>query len=400
MLDSAAILVEAQARVGIKDPDSPDISRNLEHLVASINAEAGLSVSGEAATHAALVKRTQQRLAGCKWLREFPEIGAERIAEPVFLTGLPRSGTTFFQYLFDRDPRFRLIRAWEANEPSPPPGFDPVSARRRSVEETRRRQSHAIPGFAALHLSDAEGPEECHAFMEQSYAAAGFHNLLEVPSYADFLMHSLDLEAAYRVHRRQLKLLQWRAPASRWALKYPNHVIAMDAILAVYPDARFVMTHRDPVQTLASISKLTLKLRESRAGRPLDPHRVGRQMLEFVRQHIDRIMAFSRTAAGARVIHVDYYRLVDDPAAVMAEVHASLGIDTPDSVSEAVADWHRRNPKGARGSNPYALEEFGLDGEEVAAQFCGYMRHFNIPRESIGLARGRMRDGRLRDEIR
>jgi hypothetical protein len=388
MLDAAAIVVEAESRVGIADPDALDVRRNLEHLVSSINAEAGLSVSGEAATHAALVKRTAQRLDGCKWLRDFPEIGAERIAAPVFLTGLPRSGTTLLQYLFDRDPRFRLIRTWEANEPSPPPAFDPVSARRRSVEEARRRQSHAVPGFAALHLSDAEGPEECHAFLEQSHAAAGFHNLFDVPSYVDFLMRALDLEAAYRTHRRQLQLLQWRSPPSRWALKYPNHVIAMDAILAVYPDARFVMTHRDPVQTLASISKLTQRLRESRAGKPADPHRVGRQMSQFVRRHIDRIMAFSRTTAGARVIHVDYYRLVDDPAAAMTEVHAALGVDTPDAVYEAVCDWHRRNPKGARGSNPYALEEFGLDDEAVAAQFADYVRHFSIPRESVGSARG------------
>jgi len=382
MLDAAAIVIEAESRIGIADPDSLDVRRNLNRLVSSINAEAGLSASGESATHAALVKRTTQRLDGCKWLRDFPEIGVERIAEPVFLTGLPRSGTTLLQYLFDRDPRFRLIRTWEADEPSPPPGFDPVSARRRSVDEARRRESHAVPGFAALHLSDAEGPEECHAFMEQSYAAAGFHNLLEVPSYVDFLLHALDLKAAYRTHRRQLQLLQWRSAPSRWALKYPNHVIAMEAILAVYPDARFVMTHRDPVQTLASISKLTQRLRESRAGKPPDPHRVGRQMLVFVRQHIDRIMAFSRTAAGARVIHVDYYRLVDAPAAAMTELHAALDIETPDGVYEAVSDWHRRNPKGARGSNPYTLEEFGLDREEAAAQFADYTRHFNIPRES------------------
>jgi hypothetical protein len=389
MLDAAAIVVEAESRVGIADPDAPDVRRNLEHLVSSINAEAGLSVSGEAATHAALLKRTAQRLEGSKWLRDFPAIGTERIAAPVFLTGLPRSGTTFLHFLFDRDPRFRLIRTWEANEPCPPPGFDPASARRRTVEEARRRQSHAVPGFAALHLSDPEGPEECHAFLEQSYAAAGFHNLLEVPSYADFLLHALDLKSAYRMHRRQLQLLQWRSPPSRWALKYPNHVIAMDAILTVYPEARFVMTHRDPVQTLASISKLTQKLRETRAGRPIDPHRVGRQMLDFLQQHIDRIMAFSRTKSGERVIHIDYYRLADDPTAAMTEVHAALGIDTPDSVCQGIGDWYRRNPKGARGSHFYSLEEFGLDEEAVAAQFRDYMAHFDIPRETIGLARSR-----------
>ena len=161
----------------------------------------------------------------------------------------------------------------------------------------------------------------------------------------------------------------------------------MDAVLAVYPDARFVMTHRDPLQTLASIAKMTVKLRPSRSGRPADPHRVGSQMLVFVRRHTDRILSFCRSPAGARVTHVDYYRLVDDPVVVMQEVHAALGLDTPDTVRAAVADWQRRNPKGARGENFYALDNFGLNANEVAVRFNDYMRHFDIPREAAGLTR-------------
>jgi Sulfotransferase family len=389
LLDAAAIRAEAEARAGIADREAPLLGPHLDRLVASINEEAGLSPRGAATIRDYLVKRTADRLGGLKWMRHHPEIGAEAIERPVFLTGLPRSGTTFFQYLFDRDPRFRLIRTWEAGDPSPPPGSDPSSAQRRLAEETARRQAFhmTIPGFDALHLADAEGPEECHAFLEQSYAAAGFHNLLAVPSYFDYLTTALDFLPVYRAHKRQLQLLQWRMARPRWALKYPNHVLAMDAICAVYPDARFVMTHRDPVQTLASICKLTLTLRESRSDKPADPHLVGRHMLRFVQRHIDRIMAFARSGEAGRVTHVDYYRLIDDPAQVMAEVHAGLGLDTPGAVRDAVDEWHRRNPKGARGANPYALESFGLREAEVAERFGPYMRHFDIPREKAGLAR-------------
>jgi hypothetical protein len=388
MLSPAAILAEAEARVGIADSDW-QLRVNLEQLVASLNADARLPPFGEASAHRALVDRTADRLEGLKWLREVPEIGSEPIVQPVFLTGLPRSGTTFFQYLFDRYARFRLIRTWEGISPSPPPGIDAASVARRKAEEGERRRKTRPPaeGFDALHLIDADGPEECHAFLEQSYAAAGFYNLFDVPAYFDFLMTSLDFTAAYRVHRRQLQLLQWRMPQPRWALKYPNHVIAMEPILAIYPDARFVMTHRDPLQTLASIAKMTYTLRSTRYERPVDPKTVGRQMLDFVQRHIDRIMAFCTSPQGKRVIHVDYYRLVDNPAAVMAEVHAGLGIDTPQEVSAAVADWHHRNPKGARGANSYALETYGLEAGAVAEQFGPYMRQFGIPREREGLGR-------------
>jgi len=388
MLSGAAIVAEAEARVGVGDSDA-GLRTNLERLVASLNEDAKLPAFGEASAHKALVDRTADRLEAIKWLRNHPEIGRETIAQPVFLTGLPRSGTTFFQYLFDRDTRFRLIRSWEGITPSPPPGYDAESVRRRKAEETeRRRQSRPhIEGFDALHLMDADGPEECHAFMEHSYAAAGFHNLFSVPSYFDYLMTSLDLTAAYRVHKRQLQLLQWRMPQPRWALKYPNHVIAMRNILEVYPDARFVMTHRDPVQTLASISKMSFTLRGARYDKPIDPKVVGQHMFDFVRRHIDRIMAFCTSPLGSRVTHVDYYRAIDNPAKVVAEVHASLGIDTPPAVSDAVAEWHRKNPKNARGANSYALEQYGLDRDAVADRFSDYMRHFDIPREQEGLQR-------------
>jgi hypothetical protein len=385
MLAAEGILAEAEAQVGLADPERAQFRPNLERLVASLNAESGLSARGEASAHAYLVKRTADRLHGLKWVRDHPEIGNEAIVAPVFLTGLPRSGTTFFQYLFDRDARFRLIRTWEADAPSPPPGYDPQSVLRRRAEE-ERGPAHEIPGFEAMHLSDANGPQECHPYLEQSYAAVGLHNLYSVPSYFDFVIDELDFTAAYCAHKRQLQLLQWRMPRPRWALKYPNHVIAMKEILTVYPDARFVMTHRDPVQTLASICKLTSKLRELRTEKPIDPRSVGTQMLHFVQRHIERIMAFTSSVNADRVTHVDYYRLVDRPTEVMAQVHTALCIDTPSHVREAVADWHRRNPKGSRGSNPYALETYGLNGDAVVEQFSDYMRRFDIPREQLGLA--------------
>lgn len=389
MLSAASIVAEAEERAGITDTETA-LHGNLEALLDSLNIDAKLPDWGEASVRQALVDRTADRLEALKWLQAHPEIGEEVIEQPVFLTGLPRSGTTFFQYLFDRDTRFRLIRTWEAVLPSPPPGFDPASvARRKAGESERRRRSRPdVEGFEAMHLVDVDGPEECHAFMEHSYAAAGFYNLFNVPSYFNYLISDLDFEAAYRTHQRQLQLLQWRMPQPRWALKYPNHVLAMDTVLRLHPQARFVMTHRDPVQTLASICKLSVTLRSSRYEDPVDPHQVGRQLFDFVARHIDRIMAFCKTPEGCRVAHVDYYRLVDNPAAVMGDVHNALGIDTPEAVSDAVAEWHRDNPKGARGANPYALENYGLEDGEVAERFGDYMRHFDIPREKEGLQRG------------
>lgn len=387
LLDPAAIIAEAEEKAGISDPET-HLHANLEALVSALNEDGRLGPEGKATARRGFVGRMVDRLEGIKWLRDYPEIGAEAIREPVILTGLPRSGTTYFQYLFDRDRRFRLIRTWEAIMPNPPPGFDPESvARRKAMEaEFNANMRPDIEGFDALHLIDEDGPQECHVFLEQSWSAAGFFNLHDVPGYFDYLMSELDLVAAYQVHKRQLQLLQWKLPQPRWAVKYPNHVIAMDAILQVYPDARFVMTHRDPVQTLASISKMTFTLRSARQEEPVDPLRVGRQMLDFMRRHIDRIMAFCSGPQADRVTHVDYYRLVADPAAMLPEVHAGLGIDTPEDVRESIAGWRRENPKGKRGANEYTLEQFGINPREAAELFADYTQHFDIPRETRGLA--------------
>ncbi len=388
MLDARAILAEAEERAGLTDPE-PHLHANLERIVAALNTDNNLSALGEASARKGLIDRTADRLEGLKWVRDYPEIADEQVKAPVFLTGLPRSGTTYFHYLFDRDPRFRILRTWESIAPQPPPGFDPSSIPRRKAEEQQRRAAarpKEVEGFDALHLIDVDGPDECHVFMEQACAAAGYMNLYDVPSYFDYMIRALDFQAAYRVHKRQLQLLQWRTPQPRWAIKYPNHVLAMDAILAAYPDARIVMTHRDPVQTLASIAKMTLMLRGTRYDQ-VDPHRIGAQMRDFIRAHVDRIMEFCTSPRADRVVHVDYYRVVDNPAAVMAEVHTALGIGTPDEVRDAVAAWREKNPKGARGANPYALEQFGLNAAEIAELFADYTRHFDIPREKDGLSR-------------
>lgn len=385
MLDAAAIIAEAEERVGIADGE-PGIRRNLERLVASLAETGGLSEAGEATTRGQFLADTVNRIEGQKWLRGHPEIAEEPMENPVFLMGLPRSGTTYFQYLFDRDPRFRLIRTWQAMLPNPPPGFDPASvATRRAAWAASRKPS--FEGFEALHLYDEDGSEECHAYMEQSFGAAGLHNLFAVPDYFDYLMDELDMIEAYRIHKRQLQLLQGRQEAKPWAVKYPNHVIGMDAILQVYPDAKMVMTHRDPVQTLASICKMTFNLRGARTEKPVDPHEVGRHMRHFIQRHIDRIMAFDQGPNGNRVVHVDYYALVPDPVGEMRRIHKGIGIETPDEVAEAVGAWHAANPKNARGRNDYTIEQWGLDGDAIAEQFGDYIRRFAIPRESDGLAR-------------
>ena len=160
MLNAISIIAEAQEKAGITDPE-PHLHRNFEALVDALNRDGKLGDEASLMARNAFVGRMADRLEGLKFLRDFPGIGQEEVRAPVFLTGLPRSGTTYFQYLFDRDRRFRLIRTWEAIMPNPPPGHDPESViRRKAIErEINARLSPRIEGFDALHLIDESGPQ-------------------------------------------------------------------------------------------------------------------------------------------------------------------------------------------------------------------------------------------------
>lgn len=386
-IDPDRIRAEARAATGQDDNESAMFDRNLDVLADSLNREGNLSPGGAAQTHGECVAALTNRLESLRWTREHPEILQERIERPILLTGLPRSGTTFFQQLFNRDPALRAPLVWETTAPCPPPAAVPESVPSRVAAAHAETQAirEQIKEFDSIHLRDPEGPEECHNFLAQSFAAIGFHNYMNVPSYAAYLFAELDLEAAYRVHRRQLQLLQWRAPARRWVVKYPNHLIAMGEIMRVYPDASFVMTHRDPVQTLASLCRLTDTFRAARMVR-VNHDEVGPQMLDFVSRHLDRLMRFiDEPANRSHVVNVDYYRLIADPATELETVYTALGMTMPDAVRQDVRAWHASNPKGKRGENRYALADFGLDEDAVAERFGDYMRRFAIPREADGL---------------
>jgi hypothetical protein len=189
--------------------------------------------------------------------------------------------------------------------------------------------------------------------------------------------------AAYEHHATVLKLLQWGAPPHRWVLKWPCHLLALDAIATVHPDARFVVTHRDPVQALASNCSLTHMLRAGTSPNA-DPEQIGRDMLELVRQHVDRLVAFdiAQSATGSpAVVHVDYYQLVDAPEAVMPGVFDTVGLEWTPAVDERIRTWRAENPKGKRGTHEYHLEDYGLDRATIADAFSAYTERFDIPSE-------------------
>jgi hypothetical protein len=381
------VVERASALTDVMDPDSAHFLDNLSAVVDSMNRDAALTPIGVETALAQLVPALRNRIEVDEYVAGEPGIDASKVDAPIFLTGLPRSGTTYFQYLFDQDPRLRMLRTWEGERPVPPPAVDAASVRRRideSAEKARFAREVAGSKIDAFHLTDVEGPQECLAILDQTFVNPGLLWVMSVSGYLRYLLDTADLVAAYEHHARVLKLLQWGSPPRRWALKWPCHLLALDAIATVHPSARFVVTHRDPVQALASNCSLTKMLRAGTSPHG-DPHEIGRDMLELVRQHVDRLVAFdvaeSRSGAS-RLVHVDYYELVDAPEAVMPRVFDAIDLEWTDDVEQRIRTWREENPKGKRGTHEYHLDDYGLDRATVADAFAAYTERFDIPSEA------------------
>jgi hypothetical protein len=383
-MQASSLKQQAAAAFGLAAFGDDPFAENFATFVAALNDDGVLSAAGRDLTEAEIQRLLCNRLEIRACLADRPAILNEAVDRPIFLMGLPRSGTTFLQNLFDHDDGLRLLRTWETLRPCPPPAADPgsVAPRIAAASAFLNQWRKDVENFDATHLIDVTGPDECALLLNIAFAEAGFQNYLKVPSYFDWLLDAGDLTPAYHFHRNVLQLLQFQAPPRRWVLKFPNHMLALAEIRAVHPDAIFIATHRDPVRTLASLCALTEKYRSARYD-DCDRHALGREMLHFVGRHLDRFLAFRDGPGGNDgMIDVDYYRLVADPVTTVAEIYDRVGMEMSGPVRAQLAAWTEANPKGKRGAHAYSLTDYGLDFDAVNAAFELYRRRFEIGLEA------------------
>lgn len=382
-LSAEEIIAQAAAMADVAKPDIAPFRSNLDLLVDSLNDEASLRQASLAKITRQLAEPLRNRIEVSDWVRRHPEVRNEPIEQPIFLTGLPRSGTTYFQYLFDPEPNMRMLRYWEGQRPCPPPGLAPQTVESRiaecAAEKAGARSDPLRTKIAQIHLSDADGPEECLKILDQTFANVGHYWTYRVPGYFARCLDEVDMRAAYEHHKLVLQLLQWKGTRKRWVLKWPCHLVALDAILEVYPDARFIVTHRDPVQALASNCSLAAMLRRNTSDR-VYPDEIGTQMQQMVRDYLVGLVEFDRKHPG-RMAHVGYRTAVEQPELAVEQALRTLAIPMSPGFEQAIVAWRRDNPPGKRGTHEYALQDYGLDASAVAAEYEFYTGRFDIAPE-------------------
>jgi hypothetical protein len=264
--------------------------------------------------------------------------------------------------------------------PSPPPRPSLAGRDRRiAVAERQMRWFHRLsPEFGAIHQTGAMLPEECLVIASHCFVSFQFQTMYDVPSYQSWLEEQ-DLAPSYAWHRRFLQHLQWGWPERRWVLKAPAHLFGLEAVLHAYPDAAIVLTHRAPLEVVASLASLTAVLRGTFSD-GVDPCAVGAEM---TRRWSEGLWRALRARDDGRVpernvADVLYADLMRDPIGVVRAIYDRFAIELTPQAEARMRDFLARNPKNKSGQHRYTLEEFGLDAARETARFADYARRFGL----------------------
>jgi hypothetical protein len=380
-LDEEGLLAAACKRTGLQDYGPPTFHEGLRVLLASLSGEARLTTIGRVAARRRLLALLETRLRLIEYRKQHPAARVQAILKPIFVLGLPRTGTTVLYGMLAANPALRSPASWEVARPFPPPhpderDADPrIAATEKEFDQFRR----LAPGIDAIHPLGATLPQECLALQAPEFASYEYPTTFPVPGYWSWLRRQ-DLLHAYEFERWFLQHLQVHDPDVTWLLKTPGHLMWLDSLLAVFPDARLVHTHRNPTEVLASVSSLMFTLRSAMSD-AVDPVTVGREQFEAWRWGLARAMAVRDTLADGRVVDVHYRDTVEDPVGTVHRIYEQFDLPLTADVEAGVRRYLNDNPRDKHGTHRYTLGDFGLSAGEVNEAFAGYRARFGVDEE-------------------
>jgi hypothetical protein len=381
-MQAGQFIDEAIASTGLDDFGGEDFRAGLEVLAKAVSTEAQLNDIGAVAVPAQIVGALANRLRIVDYAKQHPEVADERIDAPLIVVGMFRAGTTLLSQLLDQDQSNRALLGWEVADSVPPPTPDNFRAGPRvdAVRAGQEMLSQLNPAIDTVHHEQADQATECLAVLGQDFKSLIWEAVTVIPSYSEWL-NGVDYLSAYQHHHRVLQVLQHGGVRGRWTLKSPQHALALDALTTVYPDARLVLLHRDPVMLCGSVCSL---IRTLSATFTDADHRaeIGRRWVDLLAQCVDRLAEFRDAHPEQSIIDVQYIDLIRNPVATVAGIYAATGRSLDDRGAAAMAAHLAENPQGKYGAHRYDLAEFGVDRASIRERFAGYVDRYDVPLET------------------
>jgi hypothetical protein len=371
-LDPGGLLATALRRSRRREFRDPSFVPALRLLLECCEKEADLSLFGRYAAKWDVLRCLSNLLRFEAEEERNPHIARENIERPIFVTGLPRSGTSLLHSLLTTDASLRVPRCWQTISPYPNKRRD---RRRQNVNRQLRIFQRLAPEMSALHPLSAESPQECTEITAQVFQSLRYEMTYRIPSYQAWIDAAGHIPA-YRFHKRFLQHLQHQERGGHWVLKCPDHVHALNAIERIYPDCGIVFVHRDPLRVIASAAKLTEVVRRP-FSRHIDKKDIGRQVLARLIEGADTMI--ERSKADRRIFHLRYTDFAREPLRQTELLYRHFGLPLGDATRQSMRMFLAAAPPA---NHRYSLEEFGFDSGALRDHFECYMEHFDIQRES------------------
>jgi hypothetical protein len=368
LLDERSLLETAMANTGLSDFGDDDWREPFRILLDDLERHAALHLVGRLMTRSDLLVHLEGRLRVIDWCKRHPEIERQTIEAPVFVVGLPRSGTTIMEEILGADPNARSVRMWEAKFPVPPPHPDDPRPDPRIARADRLvgLQDAITPEWASMHKVGGDLPVECIEFTYSSFVSYAFSASFYVPNYTRYVAAN-DHRGAFLWHEKILKLLQSTGKPQHWLLKGPTHLPVLPALFERYPDARLVLMLRDPVKATASVVDVSGTLYYMRS----DNTAQGKSHGQFIDGH-PAVMALQRvidwiesgTIPRGRIQAVPYLDFFADPRRGLEGLYSGLDLPLPESSRRAMLDYLANKPKDKFGRHEYAVGTSDLIASE------------------------------------
>lgn len=379
MLVSDALIEQATKIAGLDRFDSESYREGLDVLLADYNSTEYPEPLIER-MRGGLVQSLVDRLKTTDYLAKRPELLDRPVERPLFVFGMPRTGTTLLSNLLACDPARRSALTWEIEQPVPPATTATLKTDPRAIAKLEQEKAMlaARPEMGKYYRNSAIYPNECMFFMIHDFKGLALESRGKLKAYRDWLFQT-DMTSAYSYHRRFLQLLQADAPGA-WNLKMPSHGLWLETLLATYPDARLVWAHRDPFTATSSFCSILSMAHMGYTGK-IDYEWLGENCSYQAQLHLDRIMDSRAKLGDDRIVDVHYADVTRDPMGAIRKLYADLGDTLTSEAEAAMQAWLDANPQGKFGKHEYALDQYGLSVDALAPRFERYLSAYDVARE-------------------
>lgn len=375
--DPQALMAAASADTGLHDYGDDWFREPLAVLCRALESEAGLSNLGRASIGTQLVGMLKNRLLVESYVRDHPDALDVRIDRPIIVAGLPRTGTTHLHNMLSADPSLRHMPYWESLEPLPLPGETGIEPRRQRAAMGVDFLNSVLPHFAAMHEMTTDHAHEEIQLLALTFSTMLLETLALMPSYRDW-WNDNDQTPAYEYCKRVLQVMQHARGGTRWVLKSPQHLAQFRALQATFPDATFVVTHRDPLAVTVSLATMVTYTARLHLER-VDPLAFGDYWAPRVEQMLDRCLHDRDLLPADQSIDIRFDEFMADEWATIESIYALADQPLSDASRAAINQFLHDHPRGRHGAIDYRAEPLGIDPVERARALKPYAERFGVP---------------------